>query len=121
MATQFGTAAGFGLTTQTGVITDGTSWNYTQQKKVIMDADGDPVASTYYGEGIEGTISGFIPSAAAFSGTLAASITLSDAPTDYLKGSVGVLSIVESVSVTKSNEEYNRIEIAFSNFAGIAS
>ena len=119
MATQFGTDAPFGLTAQTGVISDGSTWNYVQQKKTIMDADGDPTASTYYGEGIEGSLSGFLPTTSPFSGTLAASITLSDSPTDYLIGSVGSTSIVESVSVTKSNEEYNRVEIGFSNFAGI--
>ena len=121
MATQFGTGADFGLTAQTGIITDGTSWNYTQQKKTIMDADGDPTASTYYGEGIEGTISGFIPTTTPYSTTLAAALTVSDTPTDYLIGSVGSLSIVESVSVTKSNEEYERIEVTFSNFSGITA
>jgi len=119
MATQFGTDAPFGLTAQTGVISDGSTWNYVQQKKTIMDADGDPTAATYYGEGIEGSLSGFLPTTTPFSDTLAASITLSDSPTDYLIGSVGSTSIVESVAVTKSNEEYTRVEIGFSNFAGI--
>ena len=119
MATQFGTGAEFGLTDQTGVITDSTSWNYTQQKKVIMDADGDPVSSTYYGEGIEGTITGYIPTSTPYSTTLAASLSVSDTPTDFLVGSVGSVSIVESVSVTKANDDYEKIEISFSNYAGI--
>jgi hypothetical protein len=121
MATQFGTAAPFGLTSQTGIISDGSTWNYAQDKKAIADADGDAVAKAYYNERIEGTLSGFLPTSTPFSGTLAASITLSDAPTDYLKGTVGSLSIVESVSVTKTNEDYVRIEIAFENHAGITS
>lgn len=119
MATQFGTGAEFGLTTQTGVITDGTTWNYTQQKKVIMDADGDPTSSTYYGEGIEGTITGYIPTTTPYSTTLAASLSLSDTPTDFLVGSVGSTSIVESVTVTKANDDYQKLEISFSNYTGI--
>jgi hypothetical protein len=119
MATQFGTGATFGLTTQTGIISDASTWNYVQQKKVIMDADGDPTASTYYGEGIEGTLSGYLPTTTPFSTTLAASATISDTPTDFLVGAVGSVSIVENVSITKSNEDYIRIEVGFSNFAGI--
>lgn len=121
MATQFGTAAPFGLTDETGVLTDGITWNYVQQNKRILDADGDPKTVTYYGEGIEGTISGYLPTSSPFGGTLAASLTLATSPTDYLKGSVGALTIVESVSVTHSNEDYRRIEIGFSNYAGIPS
>ena len=121
MATQFGTAAPFGLTTQTGIITDATSWNYSQDKKVIADADGDAVAKAYFNERIEGTIGGYIPTNTPFSGTLAASLTLSEAPNDYLKCSVGTLSIVESVSVTKTNEDYVRIEVAFENHSGITA
>jgi hypothetical protein len=91
----------------------------SSRRKVIMDADGDPTASTYYGEGIEGTLSGYLPTTTPFSTTLAASATISDTPTDFLVGSVGSVSIVENVSITKSNEDYIRIEVGFSNFAGI--
>ena len=120
MATQFGTGATFGLTAQTGIISDGSTWNYTQQVKRIMDADGDPTASTYYMEGIEGTLTGYLPTTSPFSTTLAASATISDTPDDFLIGSVGSASIVENISVTKSNEDYIRIEVGFSNYAGIS-
>lgn len=119
MATQFGTAAPFGLTAQTGIISDGGTTNYVQQKKVIMDADGDPTASTYYGEGIEGTRTGYLPTTTPFSSTLAASVSLSDADDDFLVGSVGSVSIVENVTITKSNEDYKRIEFGYSNYVGI--
>lgn len=119
MATQFGTAAPFGLTAQAGIISDGSTWNYVQQKKVIMDADGDPTASTYYGEGIEGTCTGYLPTTSPFATTLAAAATISDAPDDFLVGSVGTASIVENVTITKSNEDYKRIEFGFSNYVGI--
>ena len=120
MATQFGTAAPFGLTAQTGIISDGNTANSTQQVKRIMDADGDPTAATYYGEGIEGTLSGFLPTPSPFSTTLDAAVTLDDSLDDFMIGSVGSASIVESISITKSNEDYKRIEVSFSNYAGIS-
>ena len=119
MATQFGTAAPFGLAAQTGIISDGSSWNYVQQKKTIMDADGDPTASSYYGQGVEGTLSGYLPTSTPFDTALAESLTLSDSLSELLVGTVGSVSIVENISVTKSNEDYVRIEVSFSNFAGI--
>jgi len=120
MATQFGTDAPFGLTAQTGIISDGNTANSTHQVKRIMDADGDPTAATYYGEGIEGTLTGYLPTTTPFSTTLAATVSLSDSPDDFLIGSVGSASIVESVNITKSNEDYKRIEVGYSNFAGIS-
>lgn len=120
MATQFGQDAPFGVTAQTGIISDGNTANSVQQKKVIMDGDGDPTASTYYGEGIEGTLTGYLPTTTPFSTTLAATVSLDDTLDDFLIGSVGSASIVESVNITKSNEDYKRIEVSFSNFAGIS-
>lgn len=120
MATQFGTDAPFGLTAQTGIISDGSTANSTQQVKRIMDADGDPTAATYYGEGIEGTLSGFLPTTSPFDTTLAATVDLDDALDDFLVGNLGNTSIVESISITKSNEDYKRIEVSFSNYLGIS-
>ena len=120
MATQFGTDAPFGLTAQTGIISDGSTANSVQQVKRIMDADGDPTAATYYGEGIEGTLTGFLPTTTPFSTTLAATVSLDDSLDDFLIGSVGSASIVESVNITKSNEDYKRIEVRFSNYSGIS-
>jgi hypothetical protein len=115
MATQFGTAAPFGLTAQTGVIQYGNTWSYTDKVKPILDGDGDDTGSTHYGERIDGTITGYIPTSTPFSGTLAATISLTDTPTDYLKGSIGSNYIVNGVTVTKSNEDYQQIEINWYN------
>ena len=114
MATQFGTSGVFGLDDfQAGVIQESNSWNYTDKKKFVMSKVGDDVGSVHYGERVEGTISGLIPATSAFSGTLASAITLTDAPTDFLKGSLGTSVIVDSISVTQSNEDYQKIEISW--------
>ncbi len=97
MATQFGTTNGvFGLTAQTGVLQDSAQWDYTDSQKFVIDGDGDFTGSTHYGEGIEGT-----------------TITLSDTPTDYLKGTVGSSFVVKSVGVRKAADDYNRITIGW--------
>ena len=121
MATQFGTDATFGLTAQTGIISDGSTANSVQQEQRILDGDGDPVAETLYGEGIEWSLSGYLPTTSPFSTTLAAALTLDDSLDDFLIGSVGSTSIVKGVNITKSNEDYKRIEVNGTNFAGITA
>lgn len=115
MATQFGTLSSFGLTSQTGVIQYGNTWTYSDKQKFLLDGDGDDIGSTHYGERIEGTITGYIPSSGAYAGTLAATISLTDTPTDFLKGAIGSNYIVNGVTVTKSNEDYQQIEITWYN------
>jgi len=112
MATQFGTGSTFGLTFETGVITDGITYNYSQESKVIRSGSGDTTGKTYYDEKCEIGISGYIPTSTPFATTLAAEITLVTAPTDFFKGSVGSKTIVESINKTTSNEDYQRIEVS---------
>lgn len=119
MATQFGTLSNFGLTFETGIITDNITYNYGQESKPVRSGSGDVIGKTYYDERIELSISGYIPSSSAYSTTLAAAITLVTAPTDYLKGSVGGTTIVESITRTHSSEDYQRIEVSAMNHPGI--
>jgi hypothetical protein len=120
MATAFGTSSTFGLTTETGIITDSISYSYSQESKVVRNGTGDVTGKTYYDERAEVTIAGFIPTSTPFSGTLAATISLVTAVPDYFKGSVGGSTIVESVTRTHSNEDYQRIEVTAMNHPGIA-
>jgi hypothetical protein len=110
MATQFGTGSTFGLTFETGVITDSITYSYSQESKQIRDGSGGTTGKTYYDEKCEIAIAGYIPTSSPFATTLAAEITLATAPTDYFKGSVGTKTIVESITKTLSNEDYQRIE-----------
>lgn len=120
MATQFGTASTFGLTFETGIITDSIDYTYSQENKVLKSGSGDTSGKTYYDEKIELTISGYIPTSTPYATTLAAAITLVTAPTDFLKGSVGSSTICEGVKRTLSNEDYQRIEVTAVNHPGIS-
>jgi hypothetical protein len=111
MATSFGTASTFGLTFETGIITDSIGYSYTQENKALRNGTGDITGKTYYNEQIEVSIAGYIPTTSAYSTTLAALITLATAPTDYLVGSLGTKTIVESITRTHTVEDYQRIEV----------
>jgi hypothetical protein len=113
MATQFGLAANHGIpAAETGIILDSISYNYAQESSAIRNIGGDTVGKTYFDERMEFSMSGFIPVTSGFSTTLASTITLITAPTDYFKGTVGGLTIVESVNRSHSVGEYQRIEIS---------
>ena len=111
MATSFGTASTFGLTFETGIITDSIGYSYTQENKALRNGTGDITGKTYYNEQIEVSIAGYIPTSTPYSTTLAALITLSTQPTDYLVGSLGTKTIVESITRTHTIEDYQRIEV----------
>lgn len=120
MATAFGTSATFGLVTETGIITDSIGYSYSQESKVVRNGTGDVTGKTYYDERAEVTISGFIPTSTPFSGTLADTISLVTAIPDYFKGSANASTIVESVTRTHSNEDYQRIEVTAMNHPSLA-
>jgi hypothetical protein len=113
MATQFAsTAATFGLpAAQTGILLDSQTWTYSQDSKQVRDVDGDTIAKAYYDERIEIALAGFVPATTAFSGTIAATIALATTPADYLIGSAGANAIVEGITRTHSNEEFQRLEM----------
>jgi hypothetical protein len=122
MATQFGTASPFGIPNdQTGIIIDGRTDTYSQEKKQIRDKQGKAIGSTYYDERCEVSVGGFLPTSTPFSGTLASAITLGTSIVDHFIGSVSGSTIVEGITRTLSSEEYSRIEITAINNPGIAS
>lgn len=121
MATQFDSQqADFGLDAQTGILLETVTHNFVQDKKMIADADGDMVSKTLFNERIEGTMSGY-QLTTGYTGTIAAAITLATTPTDHLIGSVGTLTLVESIARTYSNTDYEKIELTFENYAGITA
>jgi hypothetical protein len=119
MATQFGAAGSksvFGITAaETGILADTITYSSSQESKVVRNITGDTIGKTFYDERIEVSISGFVPDTTAFSGTLAAAITLITAPTDYLKGSVGTITIVDSVTRTHTSEDFQKLDITAMN------
>jgi hypothetical protein len=112
MAQSFGTGATFGLTSETGMINDSLVYNYSQDNKVIRSGTGDTTGKTYYDERCEISMGGYLPTSSPISTTLAGEITLVTSITDFFKGSVGTKTIMESVTKTLSNEDYQRIEIS---------
>lgn len=122
MATQFqGSpgAANFGLTLQSGILLESVNHNFQHDKKMIADADGDMVAKTLYNERLEGNMSGY-NLATGYSGTIAAAITLATTPESFLKaGAPAGLCLVESISMTYSNTDYEKIDLSFEQYAGI--
>lgn len=116
MASSFGSTNGvFGIAAQqTGFLLDSTSDNYTQDSKVVKNITGDDTGESYYNERIEGTLEGFVPSSAAFSGTLASALTLATAPADHLIGAVtGGTFIVTGVTRSSTSEDYRRITVNY--------
>lgn len=124
MATQFpaSSPAPWGITAaETGIILDSISYNTSDNEKLLLDIGGAPVAASYYGEKLEGNMSGYIPGATPFSGTIATALTLVTAPTDYLKGSLSALTICRTVSATFTTEDYRKIEVGFVNYPGVTA
>lgn len=111
-ATSFGDGV-FGITAEeTGILIDSISHEYKNEKKSIKNRTGNTVGVTYYDETISISLDGRVPKTSSFSGTLAAVITLTNTPTNYLKGGVtGGLTIVEGVTIDMKSEEYQGIKI----------
>ena len=119
MATQFGASGQkgvFGITAaETGILADTVTYSYSQESKVVRNITGDTVGKTFYDERIEVSISGFVPDSTPFAGSLATAITLITAPTDYLKGSVGTTTIVDSVTRSHTSEDFQKLDITAMN------
>jgi hypothetical protein len=119
MATQFGASGSkgvFGITAaETGILADTATYSYSQESKVVRNVTGDTIGKTFYDERIEVSLSGFVPDTSAFTGTLAAAITLITTPIDYLKGSVGTITIVDSVTRSHTSEDFQKLDITAMN------
>jgi hypothetical protein len=114
MATLLGATNGvFGITTiQTGFLLDGSSQTYEADEKTVKNISGDDTGISFYNERMNFTLSGFIPSSSAFSGTISASIVLATSPTDHLIGAMNGIYITKSITTTQASEEYQRIELS---------
>jgi len=99
---------------QSGFLLDGSSQSYEQDEKMVKDIVGCDTGISMYNERINGTLTGYIPATSAFTGTIAATITLATAPTDYLIGNVtSGLYITKGINATQSNEDYRKLELNY--------
>ena len=121
-ATSFGVGS-WGITNvETGIIIESISQDYTNSNKSIKDRTGNTTGISYYDEQVKVSLNGRIPTTAAFSGTLAASLTLGNALSAYLKGGVtGGLTIVEGVTIDLNNEDYRSIKVTATFYPNIAA
>ena len=111
MAQQFGTAAPFGLTFETGVITESLGYSYSNESKVLKNATGDVTGKTYYNESAEVTYSGFLPTSSPYATAVGAAITLATSLPDFFSGSVGTDTVAEGVTIAHSSEDYQRVDV----------
>ena len=119
MANQFpaSSPAPFGITTaQGGIIETSNSMNYSHEMKQLRNVGGDTTQLAFYDEKLEGTFSGFVPGTSPFTTSLASAVTLAVAPEDFFKGSVGGLTIVNTIGRTNSVEEYKAIEVGILHY-----
>jgi len=111
MAQQFGTESPFGLTFETGVITDSIGYSYSNESKVLKNGTGDVTGKTYFNESAEVTYSGYIPTSTPYTGAIGSAITLVTALPDFFSGTVGTDTIAEGVTITASSEDYQRVDV----------
>lgn len=124
-AVSLGTVGVFGITSeQTGLIIESLTYDYSNSMKEIKNRTGNTTGVTYYDEKIAITINGKIPTATPFSGTIAAALVLGNALTNhaYLKGGVtGGLTILESVSLDTSQEDYQGLSLKATFYPNITA
>ena len=110
-AQQFGTASTFGLTFETGVITDTIGYSYSNESKVLKNGTGDVTGKSYYNESAEVTYSGYIPTSTPYAAAIGTAITLITTLPDFFGGTVGTDTIAEGVTLSYSSEDYERVEV----------
>ena len=97
---------------QTGFIIESITQSYTNSTKMVKNRTGNTSGVTYYDEQVKVSLKGKVPTSSPFSGTIAASLTLSNPLSSYLKGGVsGGLTLVESITLDYGQEEYQSISL----------
>jgi hypothetical protein len=121
-ATSFGDGV-FGIgADQVGIILESTSYDYTSDNKTVRNRTGNTSGITFYNETVKISLDGKVPATSPFSGTIAASLTLGNAMTAYLKGGVtGGLTIIEQVTVDSNQEDYKGIKVSATFYPNITS
>jgi hypothetical protein len=114
MASQFGTAATFGLTFETGVLTENIGYSYGLEEKSVRSGAGDETGWTGYNEKAEVTFGGYVPTGSPYSTPIAATLNLVTAVPDFftVTPGAGARCIVKSVNRTFTNDDYSKVDVA---------
>ena len=99
---------------QTGFLLDGSSQTYEQDEKMVKNITGDDTGMAGYNPRMPFTLSGFVPAASPYTGTICSIIVLATTPVDHLAGETMSSGkyIVKTITKTQASEEYQRIEVA---------
>ena len=119
-ATSFGTATWGIPSGQTGFILESVKYNYKPTRKECRDISGNTLGVIYYDEMVNISIAGIVPTTSPFAGTVAASLTLGNSLTAYLKGgSTGGTCIIDEITTTFSNEDFRKIDLSATYFPNV--
>lgn len=96
---------------ETGFIIESVTHEFTQDQKTVKDRTGNDTGVTYYNEKVKVSLKGKIPKTSAFSGNLAAALTLGNDVDAYLNATIGGLILIDGITIDLANEEYKGISL----------
>lgn len=121
-ATSFGDGKFGILGDETGMLIQSITHDFTQSEKTVKNRTGNDTGVTMYNEQIKVSLNAKVPKTSPFSGTLAASLTLINPLSSYMKGGVSTgLTLVQGITLDYSNEDYTSYKITATNFPNISS
>lgn len=122
-ATTFGNGVWGIPADETGIIIETFNVNLKQDKKTIKDRTGNDSSATFYNEQITGSMKGRIPKTSPYNTALATSLTVMNSlSTGLLKGgATSGLTLVDSITLDYSNEDYQSISVEFTKYPNILS
>jgi hypothetical protein len=123
MATLLGATNGvFGIRAQqTGFLTESISYSFQSQKKFVMNHTGDRTGRSDYDEECTISISGKIPATSAFAGTISTAISLVSTIPDRFIGTVSGLTIIDTIELTETADDYQGITLSATNLPTLAA
>lgn len=107
-------AINFGLTAETGIFCQSTTFTANSEQKWVRDADGDEVAGSIYGKNWEWSVEGQINTGGAMTSyVLGAAISPANLPdSTHTGGTTNGKSYVTSVELTKSSEDFHMANVS---------
>jgi hypothetical protein len=111
MASQLGTASTFGLTFETGVITENISYSFSLEEKTLRSGVGDETGWTGYNEKAEVTFDGYLPTSSPYASKLAVQLTLINTLPAFFTGTPTAKTVIKTINPTRSNEDYQKISV----------
>lgn len=104
---------------ESGFILENVSHSFSNKNKTVMDRNGCTSSYTAYDETAKVSLKGKLPTTTPFAGTLASELTLGNALGDYFEGGTGGLTIIESITIDMSNEDYKSISLEATHFPNL--